>query len=120
MAACHPESDCRRRFSFASGGVSEIDDLVAAGVGWRRADDEWAAESDNAMVAALIASARPKRCVRRPSLARALKEAERAGLTVKRATIDGVLLEFGPPEAAGKAADDEVETWIKKQNAHAH
>jgi hypothetical protein len=80
--------------------MSEINDLVAAGVGWHRTDDEWAAESDKAMIDAVLASARTKRRERKPSLARALKEAERAGLTVKRATVDGVTLEFGQPDPA--------------------
>ena len=53
---------------------------------------------------------------------RVIKAMQKAGLPVKRATVAGVDLEFGQPEAAGKAApDDEVEAWIRKQQeSHAH
>jgi hypothetical protein len=58
---------------------------------------------------------------RRERVARALavvKEARKLGLPVKRATIDGVDMEFGPPEAAKEAAAvTELDQWISKHHA---
>ena len=50
----------------------------------------------------------PKRKPRKPTLAAALKQAERAGQSVRSAEIysDHVTLEFGRPEPPAPAADD--------------
>jgi hypothetical protein len=57
-------------------------------------------ERNAARLAALTPAAELR--VRKPSLAsqlRVIKAAEKAGLPVRAATIDGVALEFGQPEA---------------------
>lgn len=60
----------------------------------------------------------PPRKPRKPTLAGALKEADRAGKPVRGAVIapsGEFTLQFGEPEAAlSSNTDDEVEAWFKK------
>lgn len=42
----------------------------------------------------------PKRRIRRPTLARVLREADRAGRKVSAVTYEGVTLHFGEPKTA--------------------
>jgi hypothetical protein len=90
-------------------------------LGWHRVgEDEWSIFSAEDRLTAWIAAsarARPKWRVRRSSLARAVKEAERAGLTVKGATIDGVVLEFGQREAA-ETAGSAFNEWDRDLSTH--
>jgi hypothetical protein len=63
---------------------------------------------------------RPPRAPRKPTLAAALKEADRAGEPVKGAAIypDRVELRFGEAAAvSNNNKDNDVEAWINK---HAH
>jgi hypothetical protein len=89
-------------------------------------DDPWSIrQRRQADVEYAQAMAALQRRERRERLAReiaVIKAMQKAGLPVRRATVAGVDLEFGSPEAAGKAApDDEVEAWIRKQQeSHAH
>jgi hypothetical protein len=71
--------------------------------------------ADRRLEALVASSTPPQRRIRKPSLAtqlRVIKAAQKAGLPVKAATIDGVALTFGRPEAdppASAAAD--VNEW---------
>ncbi len=58
---------------------------------------------------------KPKR-TRKPSLIRALKQANRAGVAVSGATIDGVSLEFGKRTNTA-ITENTIDNWISK---HAH
>ncbi len=90
----------------------DLDDPGGAdlsGVGWL---DGWSALSPAEryadLIVALTPPAPPTRA-RRPSPAsrlRVIKAAEKAGLPVKAATIDGVALEFGQPAAASAPAPE--------------
>jgi hypothetical protein len=68
----------------------------------------------------LVVGAKPRWRSRKPSLAHALKEAEKAGRPVKVATItpDGsVSINFGAPDAPD-ASGNELDKWMAKRNAH--
>jgi hypothetical protein len=115
-------SDRRQRSAraLASGLMSEIDDLVAASIGWHRADDdewsvrEWRERHDEYF----RAMAALQRRERRERVARALavvKQARKVGLPVKRAIIDGVDLELGEPAPASPVT--ELDQWIAKHHA---
>jgi hypothetical protein len=101
-------------------GLDDTEDLAGAGLR-RVGDDDWsfrsiereiAPDADKHALAAFAASsAPPKRRERKPTLARGLavvKAAHQKGLSVRRATIEGVALEFGQPEA--EPAFTEIET----------
>ncbi len=79
-------------------------------------------EADDEYIRAMAALQRRERRERLAREIAVIKAMQKAGLPVRRATVAGVDLEFGSPEAAGKAApDDEVEAWIRKQQeSHAH
>jgi hypothetical protein len=68
-----------------------------------------AGERHAAYIAALT-PAEPRRRVRKPSLeaqVRVIKAAEKAGLPIRRAVVDGVALSFGPVEATNATEPDE-------------
>ena len=77
-------------------------------------------EADAEFIRALTALERRKRRERIVHDLAVVKAAQKAGLTVTRAPIDGVALEFGQPEPAKAAPDDEVEAWIRKQGPPQH
>jgi hypothetical protein len=90
-------------------------ELASAGIGWRVADDDpayWAdvRERHAELERTLAENERRKRRARaaeargrtREGLA-IVKAAERAGRLVKRATIEGVVIEFGVPAATTEA-----------------
>lgn len=71
-------------------------------------------------IAQKIAPPQKKQRKRRRTLAQARAEADKAGFSVKAATLQpdgGVRLEFGARDVAAAADDDEAEQWI---NQHAH
>lgn len=115
--------------------MSDLDNLTAqdlACLGLHRADDQWSFEAiereidpdadDRALMAFAASSAALQRRERRERQAREIavvKAVQKAGLPVRRAVIDGVDLEFGEPEAAGKAAPvTELDQWIAKHARH--
>jgi hypothetical protein len=74
----------------------------------------------NELLRAYAAIARREERERIAKGLRVVKAVEKAGKPITRATIEGVELQFGGQEAAVKPAlDDEVETWIRRQQ-HAH
>jgi hypothetical protein len=106
--------------------ADELDlDAEACGVGFRHADDdEWSVRERRARHDEYFrAMAALQRRERRERLARAIavvKTAQKAGLPVKRATIEGVDLEFGQPEAAKAPATlTPLEAWKAKHARHA-
>ena len=89
-------------------------------LGWHRADDdEWSVRERRERLdeyframAALQRRERPERLAREIAV---VKAAQRAGLPVKAAIVEGVALTFGDPEAAGKAATlTPLEAWKAK------
>ena len=65
----------------------------------------------------VIGIVEPKRRQRKPSLATALKQARKAGVSVKGATIEAgkVSLEFGEPEPE---PTNDFDKWKAKRSAH--
>jgi hypothetical protein len=87
-------------------------EAVALALGGRVVDDdEWSArqrrEADAEFIRAMAALERRKRRERLAREIAVIKTMQKAGLPVRRATIEGVDLEFGQPEPA-KAAPDEA------------
>jgi hypothetical protein len=82
-------------------------EAVALALGGRVVDDdEWSArqrrEADAEFIRAMAALERRQRRERLAREIAVIKAMQKAGLPVRRATIEGVDLEFGQPEAAGK------------------
>jgi hypothetical protein len=74
-------------------------------------DDEWSVrqqrEADAEYIRAMAALERRQRRERLAGEIAVIKAMQKAGLPVRRATVDGVDLEFGQPEPARPAAPDE-------------
>ena len=104
--------------------LDDTGDLVGAGVGWHRADlDDFFARERRRLLEEVLealdrSNRQARRRARRERLTQALnviRAAQRAGLPVKAATVEGVALTFGDPEAAGKAATlTPLEAWKAK------
>jgi hypothetical protein len=96
----------------------ELNREVLDCLGWHRAnDDEWSERAEAMMDALLASSPKPPRKPRHPTLEAAIKAAERAGLTVRGATLEGerIHLEFGPPESAPETTLTPLEAWRAKR-----
>lgn len=82
--------------------MSDLEDIVAAGLGFRRADDftDWLARESNAAFEAAVAAApKPKTPrLRKPNVRALIEAAERSGKHVSAVTGAGVKMEFGTPE----------------------
>jgi hypothetical protein len=82
--------------------MSDLEDIVAAGLGFRRADDftDWLARESNAAFEAAVAAApKPKTPrLRKPNVRALIEAAERSGKHVSAVTVAGVKMEFGTPE----------------------
>jgi hypothetical protein len=99
------------------GSLLELGNVTATGT--RDYMDDWierkAVACFNATKRALERPARPRRAAaRKPSLARALVEAKKAGVAVTGATVEPgkVALTFG--EAAKNSSGDELDKWMAK------
>ena len=110
----------------SAGWLDDLADLDAEDLsclGLRRvSDDDWsvfsAAERRERDVEYVRAMGAQKRRERREEQAReiaVIKAAQKAGLSVKRAVIGGVTVEFGQPEAAAPTATlTPLEAWKAK------
>ena len=95
--------------------MSELGDIVAAGLGFRRADDftDWLArERNDALMETVAASAPKKPHLRRPNIRTLIEDAERSGKRVSAVTVDGVKMEFGEPER--RAAEIETPEHLRR------
>jgi hypothetical protein len=96
--------------------MSDLEDIVAAGLGFRRADDftDWLARESNAAFEAAVAAApKPKTPrLRKPNVRALIEAAERSGKHVSAVTVDGVKMEFG--EAERRAAEIETPEHLRR------
>ena len=95
--------------------MSEHGDIVAAGLGFRRADDftDWLArERNDALMETVVASAPKKPHLRRPNIRTLIEDAERSGKRVSAVTVDGATLNFA--EAEKTATLTPLEAWKAK------
>jgi hypothetical protein len=95
--------------------MSELGDIVAAGLGFRRADDftDWLArERNDALMETVAASAPKKPHLRKADIRALIEDAERSGKRVSAVTVNGATLNFA--EAEKTATLTPLEAWKAK------
>jgi hypothetical protein len=95
--------------------MSDAEDIVAAGLGFRHADDfdDWLARERNDAFMAAVAAAAPKTPrLRKPNVRALIEAAERSGKHVSAVTVDGVKMEFAEPEL--RAAEIETPEQLRR------